>query len=202
MALLIKFVMTWETRLRSVRKIQFGIFSTKHTCTPSCAFKREDCSISENSWLTSTSESTNSSVPASILARSRISLINCNSRSLLLLMILIYSSLSSIFSVTANNPEKPTIAFNGVRISWLIFAKNADFKRSDSSAFSFAFLSSFSACFCFVTSSFLKITPIRLSCSSNTGFAKIWRYFPSPNSFVISTCFLVSMAFATVQRVQ
>ena len=27
------------------------------------------------------------------------------------------ASLSSIFSVTANNPEKPTIAFNGVRIS-------------------------------------------------------------------------------------
>lgn len=41
MALIDKVRMTWETRLRSVRKIQFGIFSTKHTCTPSCAFKRK-----------------------------------------------------------------------------------------------------------------------------------------------------------------
>jgi hypothetical protein len=32
--------------------------------------------------------------------------------------------------------EKPTIALSGVRISWLILARKADFSRSDSSAFS------------------------------------------------------------------
>ena len=33
---------------------------------------------------------------------------------------------------------KPTMAFKGVRISWLILARNADLSLSDSSAFSLA----------------------------------------------------------------
>ena len=34
--------------------------------------------------------------------------------------------------------EKPTMAFNGVRISWLMLARKADLRRSESSAFSFS----------------------------------------------------------------
>lgn len=123
-------------------------FSTKEICTPSGAFRRDDCSISDNRALMSISESVNSNVPASILATSRISLISCRSNSLLLLMILIYSFRSSSSSAMVSRLEKPTIAFSGVRISWLILARKADFKRSDSSALSLAFLSSISSSFC------------------------------------------------------
>ncbi len=44
-------------------------------------------------------------------------------------------------------PRKPTIAFIGVRISWLILARKADFKRLDSSARSLAVVSSCSIFF-------------------------------------------------------
>ena len=76
-------------------------------------------------------------MPDSILERSRISLINRNNNSLLDWMIFIYSFFSSGSSQVTINSEKPTIAFNGVRISWLILARNADLRRSESSAFSF-----------------------------------------------------------------
>ena len=42
--------------------------------------------------------------------------------------------------------ENPTIALSGVRISWLMFARNALFRRLDSSAFSLAEISSCSIC--------------------------------------------------------
>ena len=55
---------------------------------------------------------------------------------------LTYSCFSCSSSVEASIPEKPTIAFSGVRISWLILARKADFRRLDSSARSSAVVSS------------------------------------------------------------
>ena len=59
-------------------------------------------------------------------------------------MILMNSSRSCSSSVAVSRLENPTIAFNGVRISWLILARNADFSRSDSKAFSLAVINAFS----------------------------------------------------------
>ena len=72
---------------------------------------------------------------------------SCSNKVLLFSMMLTYSCFSSSSSVDANIPEKPTIAFNGVRISWLILARKADFKRLDSSARSLAVVSSCSIFF-------------------------------------------------------
>ena len=58
-----------------------------------------------------------------------------------------YSRFSSSVSVDANILENPTIAFNGVRISWLMLARKADFNRLDSSAYSFASRKASSICF-------------------------------------------------------
>ena len=56
-------------------------------------------------------------------------------------MILMNSLRSVSFSVAVSRLENPTMAFKGVRISWLILARNADFSRSDSWAFSRARIS-------------------------------------------------------------
>ena len=69
----------------------------------------------------------------SIFDKSSMSLINCSSNVLLLSMILIYSCFSCSSSAVARMFEKPMIAFSGVRISWLILARKADFSRLDSS---------------------------------------------------------------------
>ena len=80
----------------------------------------------------------NSSLPDSIFEISRISSINCNRNSLLDSIIFRYSCFSSSVSAWAIKVEKPTIAFKGVRISWLILAIKADFIRLLSSARRFA----------------------------------------------------------------
>ena len=79
--------------------------------------------------------------PDSMRERSNMSLIRLSNSSLLVLIKsrnCVRSSFSSSVSLSAelSRLEKPTIAFNGVRISWLILARNADFIWSDSFAFS------------------------------------------------------------------
>ena len=147
MAFVMKLFMTWDTRLRSVLMIHRGKRSfTLNVTSGFIILSWVAWAISSMRLFISTSEYTNSSVPASILERSRISLINCSNRLLLFLIILMYSSLSASFSVMASISEKPTIELRGVRISWLMFAKNADFKRLLSSACSLACNSFCSIC--------------------------------------------------------
>ncbi len=88
--------------------------------------------------LISVCANVNSIVPASILERSRMSSISCNNKILLLEMIFYKFFSLFLFLRLANHFENPTIAFSGVRISWLILARKADLSRLDSSAFSFA----------------------------------------------------------------
>ena len=73
-------------------------------------------------------------------------------------MIPINCCFCSSSSVVVNRFENPTIAFNGVRISWLMLARNADFRRSDSFAFS---LAEIRACSCFLRSVINSNEPIR-----------------------------------------
>ena len=64
---------------------------------------------------------------------------------------MIFRCLSSKFVASAKWLI-PKIPFIGVLISWLIFAKNSDFARVASSAFSFAITRFCSSSFCFVIS--------------------------------------------------
>ena len=90
--------------------------------------------------------------PDSTLERSRISLMRLISRLLLLSMISRYFMRSSEESVSAITREKPSMAFRGVRISWLMLARKRDFMRLAFSAF--AVFSSYSLSLLFAASSF------------------------------------------------
>ena len=73
--------------------------------------------------------------PASTRDKSRISLIRASTRPLLLSIISMNFMRSSGESVSAIIREKPSIAFRGVRISWLMLARNRDFILLAFSAF-------------------------------------------------------------------
>ncbi|CCY49670.1 unknown [Bacteroides sp. CAG:189] len=109
-----------------------GIFN----CWESCTFFNSKGRLCRESWK--------SIVPDSIRDKSRISLINASNRLQFLLMVAINCATSSSVKalVSLNKSEKPTIAFNGVRISWLILAKNADFSLSACNALSRAIVNS------------------------------------------------------------
>jgi len=94
--------------------------------------------------------------PASIFEISTISLMILSIRAPLFSIILIYSCCSSPERFGSfNSSEKPRIPFIGVRISWLILARKADFKRSLFSAISFASIRSAIMFFFSVISSFM-----------------------------------------------
>ena len=67
----------------------------------------------------------NSSFPASILEKSRMSLIIVNNASLLKRMVSTKSFCSKSRSVSLSRLVMPIMAFIGVRISWLILARKA-----------------------------------------------------------------------------
>ena len=82
-------------------------------------------------------------LPDSIRDNSNMSFMSFRRSSQLLLMVLIKSAFSSSdkSSSLTNRLEKPTIALSGVRISWLILARN-DCLSSASIARSLAFINS------------------------------------------------------------
>ena len=125
---------TCITRLRSV-EVQYSP-SGRITFNSTFDFIFSWCTFSTSSTspAISTCWKCISDLPDSIRERSKISLINCNNKLLFFWIISRYSIFSSSLSVTAIISEKPTIAFNGVRISWLILAKKTDFILSASSA--------------------------------------------------------------------
>ena len=57
-----------------------------------------------------------------------------------------YSRCSAVSFVSSASSVMPMMAFIGVRISWLMFARNSLFERVASSAFFFAISSSFTSC--------------------------------------------------------
>ena len=63
-----------------------------------------------------------------------------------------YSRRSPMSSVSASRFENPTMAFRGVRISWLMLARKADLSLSLTSALFLASIRFFSVCFSSVTS--------------------------------------------------
>ena len=91
--------------------------------------------------------SSKSSLPDSILEKSRISLIKINKESPLLRIISTKSFCCGLSGVSNSKPVIPMTAFMGVRISWLIVARNSLLALLATSASSLAILNSSSACF-------------------------------------------------------
>ena len=82
-------------------------------------------------------------LPASIFAMSSISFTRL-SRLLLEFSMMSENFCCSLFNVVCcSSPLKPLMAFNGVRISWLIFARNWSLISADFFTSSFAFSSAF-----------------------------------------------------------
>ena len=99
------------------------------------------------------SMASSASLPASIFEKSRMSLMMSSSDSVLLRIVSTYSRCSCVSRVSVSRPVMPVMAFIGVRISWLMFARNCALVFADSSAASRAFSRSCSACLRAVTSS-------------------------------------------------
>ena len=68
-----------------------------------------------------------------------------------------YSRCSGVRSVSSSSSVMPSTPFIGVRISWLMVARNSDLARCAASAASFARRSSSSACRRSVTSSTIEM---------------------------------------------
>ncbi len=90
----------------------------------------------------SKSSSSKSTLPASILEKSRMSLITFSKESADNFTVSKYSRCSRVSSVSSVRSVIPMMPLSGVRISWLMFARNSPFARLPASAASFAFPSS------------------------------------------------------------
>ena len=147
-ALFIRLFTTCCKRTLSVVRYFLSLSGIRNTSsTPGGIFKRwESWTVFNNSGRLC-SANINSMVPDSIRDKSRISLIKASNRPQFLLMVPINWAISSLVKplVSLSKSEKPTIAFNGVRISWLMLARNADFSLSAWRALSRASLISCSA---------------------------------------------------------
>src|SRR6266404_205617 len=85
--------------------------------------------------------------PASIFEKPRMSLMTVSNESADIFTVSRYSRCSGISCVSSARSVMPITPFKGVRISWLILARNSPFARLAASAASFALTNSVSACF-------------------------------------------------------
>ena len=127
MALPIKFNSTCRTRAPSV-SIKSG--TSVATCNSSLrAFRRADSprrsTVSPRHSRTSTAWCSSSNLPDSIFEKSKMSLIIASSASLLPRTVRNQSRCSVVKGVSNNKLVKPITAFIGVRISWLMTARNS-----------------------------------------------------------------------------
>ena len=125
---------------------------------------------------------------ASTLESSRMSLTRRRSMSQLLWMMRIISRFSSGDSMVCNKSEKPTMAFNGVRISWVILARKTDFWWPESLARS---VSRFSCSCLRIMSLMLRQRPklpFSLPCSSYSGMLLICTHCNSVVDCVMTGC--------------
>ena len=154
MALVTRLVMTCTIRLRSRLSVHLGKPNSHRIVTglSGSRRRRSDSSVSFIKAFTSKSLSIYSMLPASIFDMSRMSFMSCNNCPLFDWIIREYSSCSSFVSAPHNSSENPTMALSGVRISWLMLARNADLRLFSSSAFFLASVSTFSICLRLVTS--------------------------------------------------
>ena len=120
-----------------------------------------------HSLFTSTLSCVNTMLPDSSCARSSRSETSCSSISLFFSTMAAISSLSFLLTLSwQRSREKPMMEFSGVRISWLIDARNAVFILSADSARSFASMRFCSMAICSVTFCVIALTSTTL-CSGS-----------------------------------
>ena len=110
--------------------------STRQTSSRpfSCALGASSSTTSSTVVGRSKSRISSSSLPASIFEKSRMSLMSDSRASPLFRTISAYSRCSAVRSVSSRSPVMPMMPFIGVRISWLMFARNSLFARLAASA--------------------------------------------------------------------
>ena len=153
----------------------------------SCARGASERTVSSSTRVRSKSMTSISSLRASILEKSRMSLMRPRRASAELFTVSRYVRCSSVRSVPRARSVMPITPFIGVRISWLMLARNSLFARLAASAASFACASSAvrsctrassfallrrnSSCACFkvVTSRAMLISPITCACVPSSG---------------------------------
>ena len=146
MALLSKLLIICIIRFQSPEAYMSASTSSKISLTPFCVLWQNCCSSCKQISVNLTGRMLNFKESASSEARSRISLNRFSNISEFRSMISAYWFFSSVDVAKVISLENPTIALSGVRISWLMFARKADFSRSDSSALTLAAFSSFCCC--------------------------------------------------------
>ena len=148
MALLTRFISIWRRRRLSPIICAGTSWSISYTrSNPSVpALPANISSTSSIQLRKSKSRSSSSILPDSILEKSRISLITVSKASPQVLMVLAYSCCSLVSCVSFKSEAMPITPFIGVRISWLIVAKNTLFALLAASACSLALRSSCADC--------------------------------------------------------
>ena len=143
-ALLSKFSHIWEIRSQSPCTHKSGSTSSNTRITPGWTESQYWWYNRAHMSLILTDPIENFSDPASKADKSRMSLKRFSSKPEFFSIISAYWDCSSLSPDSMISFEKPTIAFKGVRISWLILARKEDFSLSASSALTLASISSFS----------------------------------------------------------
>ena len=172
-ALLKRFASIWRT-LTGSTIINLGILesilmsSSMPFLLAEYFIKSAACSIKS---MISVQIISSSNLPASIFEKSSISFIMPRSPLPLVRIVSAYCFWILFRSVSSNNSEKPITLFIGVRISWDILARNSDLVLLATSACSFAWMISSSACFCLVISWIIPLTLYPVSLSSLINFA-------------------------------
>ncbi len=126
-------------------------------------------SVSSTVLTRSKSRTSKLSLPASILDKSRISLMIARSVSALVRIVSANSRCCGFSSPSSSRPAIPITPFIGVRISWLMLAKNSLLVRAAASAASLARVRFSSTCLFAVTSQNMPCAPMTVPASSSTG---------------------------------
>ena len=136
MALPTRFSSTCLSRVISPRATSGTSGATSQRSSSPFSSARTARVFSADSRLSRTSKSTDSrsSLPASILEKSRISLITVSKESADTFTVSRHSLCPRFSSVSRAKSVMPMMPFSGVRISWLILAKNSLFARLAASA--------------------------------------------------------------------
>ena len=145
MALPTRLITIWRSRLESPRTISGTSGATSHSNSSPFSSARTANVFSVDSKLSRRlkSSASRSIFPASIFEKSRMSLITVSRESPDIFTVSRYSRCSGVSSVSSARSVIPITPFSGVRISWLMLAKNSLFARLAASAASRAvFISS------------------------------------------------------------
>ncbi|MNN16562.1 hypothetical protein D3C81_1297060 [compost metagenome] len=149
MALPARLVSTWRSRPGSPSRVCGSAGSTSSTSSRPLACARMACArmVSCSSWRRSKGMLSRVSMPASIFEKSRMSLMMHSRASAEALTISRYLRWWASSSESSTRSVMPRMPFIGVRISWLMLARNSLFERLADSATSLASSSARSAAF-------------------------------------------------------